>query len=201
MSLYNQVSGKNPTSFYIMNLPDDCQNLIFNCLGKNRDDRNSFGLTCRQWLHIQNNNRQFLFFLTRRNPKNKARFAVGHPEITEFLTSKPPLAESKVQRLFLDNCDKNLHMEPSPVFSWFPHLTSIIMESCHITSKGLEELAKRISFLLRNCPQLVSLCIVDCIKITGIGFHECPKTLTHLIMGGCKLKPEGIIAIVSGASL
>ncbi|MCL7035322.1 hypothetical protein MKW94_003849 [Papaver nudicaule] len=181
-------------------------------------DRNSFGLTCRQWLHIQNNNCRFLSY-HKHNPKMIARFGVdasytmvlgkllnrfpnlkslllevGHPEVTEFLTSK---FESEVQRLVLDGCCESSHIEPSPVFSWFPRLTSIILTSHHITDKGLEELAKRctslkdvdfrhcdsvtdseISLLLRNCPELVSLCFLDCSSIT-----------------------EGINAIVSGGGL
>ncbi|KAI3842905.1 hypothetical protein MKW92_014668, partial [Papaver armeniacum] len=65
------------TSCNITNLPDDCLNIIFNCLTtldhkSSRHDRNSFGLTCRQWLHIQNANCKVLKLA---DPKNES-FAV-----------------------------------------------------------------------------------------------------------------------------
>ncbi|XP_026443771.1 F-box/LRR-repeat protein 12-like [Papaver somniferum] len=236
------------TSCNITKLPDDCLNIIFNCLTtldhkSTRDDSNSSGLTCRQWLHIQNGNCKVLKLA---DPKNES-FAVvlfkllgrfqylkhlflksDIPEITAFLISKPPCFESKVQHLNLDHCYKNSDSEFSSMFSCFPHLTSISLGSIHslslgsfyITDKGLEALAKccsfleevrlsgcesitdsGIRFLLQNCRKLHSLCIRSCGKITGIGFLECPKTLTRFEASMCKLKPEGIKAVVSGGGL
>ncbi|MCL7034241.1 hypothetical protein MKW94_020368 [Papaver nudicaule] len=74
---YNQGSGKIYSSksvqegandddrqhkISITDLPCDCLNLIFKCL-ETRDDCNSFGLTCHQWLHIQNINHEYLWYL------------------------------------------------------------------------------------------------------------------------------------------
>ncbi|KAI3842908.1 hypothetical protein MKW92_014671, partial [Papaver armeniacum] len=64
----DRSTSETTSSCNITNLPGDCLNLIFKCL-KSRD-RNSFGLTCRQWLHIQNNNQEFLVF---RDPNRYAR--------------------------------------------------------------------------------------------------------------------------------
>ncbi|KAI3951806.1 hypothetical protein MKW92_009204 [Papaver armeniacum] len=263
---YNQGSGKIPTSkavqdgddsrrprkihrtsCSITNLPDDCLNLIFKCLEtkgdytKTRDDRNSFGLTCRQWLNIQNNNHESLWYLysygsypeisdetfpmvvckllTRfQNIKNLG--LSGRPKITDFVTSKPPFFGSKVQYLCLDYCYHYSDIELSISFSWFPRLKYVTLTRSRITDKGLEALAEccsslnkvklpwchsitdsGISFLLQNCGELGSLCISYCSKITGIGFLECPKTLTKLEAIGCKLKPEGIKAIVNGGGM
>ncbi|KAI3940812.1 hypothetical protein MKW98_030131 [Papaver atlanticum] len=52
-------------------------------------------------------------------------------------------------------------------------------------------LEKRLSFLLQNCRELGLLSIRFCSKITGIGFLECPKTLTKLKAIGCKFKASG----------
>ncbi|KAI3988635.1 hypothetical protein MKX01_026999 [Papaver californicum] len=106
------------------------------------------------------------------------------------------------------------------MFSWFPRLIYVSLASSHITGRGLEALARccssmetvnlsfcqsitdsGISFLLQNCRKLRTLYIQSCSSITGIGFLECPKTLTHLEAGGCKLTLEGINAIVSGGGL
>ncbi|KAI3842907.1 hypothetical protein MKW92_014670, partial [Papaver armeniacum] len=56
-------------------------------------------------------------------------------------------------------------------------------------------------FLLQNCRKLRSLRISSCIKITGIGFLDCPKTLTRFEANMCKLKPEGMKAVVCGGGL
>ncbi|KAI3853655.1 hypothetical protein MKW98_025172 [Papaver atlanticum] len=143
------------------------------------------------------------------------------PRITDFVTSQSQQSfGSEVQSLSLDNCTEYSDIQLSLVFSWFPRLTYIRLDSCGITDKGLEALEKccssletvhlprcysitdlGISFLVQNCRELRSLCIDSCINITGIGFLECAHTLASLEAGGCKLKPEGINAIVSGGGL
>ncbi|KAI3978306.1 hypothetical protein MKX01_013104 [Papaver californicum] len=94
------------------------------------------------------------------------------------------------------------------------------MMCSRITDRGLEALAKccsslgridishclsitdsGICYLLQNCRKLSSLNIEFCMSITGNGFLGCPQTLTYLEAGGCKLKPEGIKAIVSSGGL
>ncbi|XP_026385157.1 F-box/LRR-repeat protein 12-like [Papaver somniferum] len=233
---HSQLSGKTPTSSFTTDLPGDCLNLIFNGL-KTRDDRNSFGLTCHQWLCIQNNNRESLWFRNRdkdprisllilykllsRFPNLKCLFLTsGLPKITYFLISKKLFFESKVQYLYLDYYNQNADIELSSMFSWFPHLTFIRLRCSHITDKGLESLLKccpslkkvrltgchsitdlGIRSLIENCQQLGSLCISSCSKITGIGFLECAKTLTYVGAGGCKLKVEGINAILSSGAI
>ncbi|MCL7024432.1 hypothetical protein MKW94_011970 [Papaver nudicaule] len=58
-----------------------------------------------------------------------------------------------------------------------------------------------ISSLLQNCRELRLLSIIICGEITGIGFLDCPKTLTHVVADRCTLKPEGVKAIVRGGGL
>ncbi|KAI3980277.1 hypothetical protein MKX01_029440 [Papaver californicum] len=212
---YKQGSGKIPTSeedrpckisrtvSSITNLPGDCLYHIFKCL-KTRDDRNSFGLTCRQWLHIQNNNHESLWYRNNYDP------AGAYPKI-----SPESLARITCKLLFDFNPSK-FYMQLSLIFSWFPRLTYVSLRSSNIVDSGLETLAKfcpsletvylskccsitdsGISVLLQNCQELRSLQISYCSSITGIGFLGCAQTLTRLGAGECNLTPEGINAIIS----
>ncbi|MCL7037962.1 hypothetical protein MKW94_029443, partial [Papaver nudicaule] len=122
---YGRPSKIRRSSSFITYLPDDCLSFIFKRLKV--DDRNSFGLTCRQWLHIQNINQESLWY---------------------------------------HNKDANISLD----------------ENCFYIN---------LSKLLSRFPDLKYF------SITGIGFLEWPKTLTHLEAGRCKLTPEGINAIVS----
>ncbi|MCL7034240.1 hypothetical protein MKW94_020367 [Papaver nudicaule] len=212
-------------------LPADCLNHIFNRLDT-RDDRNSFGLTCHEWLQIQNDNQKSLWYGRKLDeysqegfPRNDNRCGIlkisqeiipmllckllirfhnlKHlnlsylPKIIGFVAPKQPVYESKVQYLYLNNCNANSDAVWSSMFPWFPRLTCISFRASHITDKGLEAVSKccllletiilsrshlitdsGIRFLLQNCRKLGSLSIDSCSKIT-----------------------EGIEAIVSGGGL
>ncbi|MCL7041987.1 hypothetical protein MKW94_008237 [Papaver nudicaule] len=231
------------TSSYIANLPDDCLNRIFKCL-ETKDDRKSIGLTCRQWLHIQNDNHESLWYRHPNDPdyilpkfspeifpkvlcKLLTRFQNlkclslrGHPEITDLVTLQSQFCRSIIQNLCLDLCLEYSDTELSLMFSWLPRLTLISLKFCHVTDEGLYALAEccsslqtvnlsycqsitdsGISFLLQNCHELDSLSIRSCSSVTGIGFLGCAQNLTHVDAGDCKLKPEGIEAIVSGGGI
>ncbi|KAI3843478.1 hypothetical protein MKW92_000630 [Papaver armeniacum] len=231
----------------ITSLPDDCLNLIFKRLDT-KEDRNSFGLTCHQWLHIQNSNHESLWFRNNYKPAGEypkispeslaiitcrllIRFqhlknlCLGRlPRITDVDTLKSQSFSSNVETLYLDSYSDNSpdysDTQLCLIFSWFPRLTFISLYDSDIADNGLETLAKccpslktvdlsnccsitdsGLSFLIQKCRQLYSLCIVSCSDITGIGFLGCAQTLTRLQAGGCKLKPEGIRAVVSGGGL
>ncbi|MCL7032937.1 hypothetical protein MKW94_028714 [Papaver nudicaule] len=230
------------TSSVTRNLPGDCLNLIYKRL-ETAEDRNSFGLTCHQWLDIQSNNYKSLWY---RHGYGSSKFPIisheilpmvlcklltrfqhlkklslrGHPKITDFVASKPPSYESKVQHLRLDHCFTYSDAELSLMISWFPCLTKINLGCTRITDEGLWVLAEccsslkkvdlsscqsftdsGISFLLRKCRALGSLDITYCRDITGIGFLGCPMSLTKVKAARCKLTPEGLKAIVSGGGL
>ncbi|MCL7050374.1 hypothetical protein MKW94_017619 [Papaver nudicaule] len=242
---YERPCKISKSSYSITNLPGDCLNLIFKCL-KARDDRNSFGLTCHDWLCIQNINqksfhyaRRYLYGKLDKYPEispeiicnllirfqRLERLSLGRlPRLTDVLALKSQSFGSNVRSLFLDYRPDDSYEysdeELSSIFSWFPRLTNITLDSSDITDKGLEALAKccsslksvrlqwchsitdsGIRFLLQNCQELCSLDIECCISITGIGFIGCAQTLTLVKAGGCNLQPEGIRAIVSGGGL
>ncbi|KAI3946568.1 hypothetical protein MKX01_014426 [Papaver californicum] len=190
---YKQGSGKIPTSKTLRpcEINSNCLDLIFKCL-KTRDDRNSFGLTCHQWLHIQNNNQESLGCRYNHEPD---KYPKSSPELFFDLYSD---------------------MQLSLLFSWFPRLTRIDLYSPNIADSGLVALAEccpslktvdlwkccsitdsGLSCLLQKCRELHSLNISSGSSITGIGFLGCAQTLTHLAAGECNLTPEGINAIVS----
>ncbi|KAI3951816.1 hypothetical protein MKW92_009214 [Papaver armeniacum] len=226
----------------INNLHGDCLNLIFKRL-ETKKDSDSFGLTCRQWLRIQNDNYESLWnarhdlhyllpkFSRESLPSVLSKLLIRFqnikslslmwlPEITDYFSLESQFSESKIQKLSLDQCHRYSDAELSSMFSLFPRLTFISLKFSQIADKGLEVLAKScssletinlsrccsvtdsgISFLLQNCLQLRSLYIYSCSSISGVGFLGCPKTLSHVSVGGCKLKPEGIEAIVSGGGI
>ncbi|MCL7041988.1 hypothetical protein MKW94_008238 [Papaver nudicaule] len=198
------------------NLPGDCLNLILKLLNT-KDDRNSFGLTCRHWFHVQNNSWQSLHYgnpsganfesfsivlhkLLSRFPNLKSLFIMGYlPQVTDLMqvASKPPFFESKVQFLSLVKCHLNSDVELSLMFSWFPRLTSITLSSHYITDMGLETLAK-----CCPCLEIINLFSRLSITDTGISFliQNCRK-LGKLRIRRCRNITEGIEAIVSGGGL
>ncbi|KAI3937234.1 hypothetical protein MKW92_051283 [Papaver armeniacum] len=179
-------------------LPEDFLRIIFNRL-ETRDDRHSFGLTCRQWLHIQNNNWKSLWYRDR----NETYPSISPDEkfsITDFVVLQPQFSASKLRNLCIDNCYYS-DTELSLMFSWLPRLTYLSLANSGTTDRGLEALAKYCPSLKTSCRELRTLCIYSCCKITGIGFLGCPKTLTDVDAHGCELSPKGIEAIVSGGGL
>ncbi|KAI3843476.1 hypothetical protein MKW92_000628 [Papaver armeniacum] len=207
-------------------LPGDCLDLICKCL-KTRDDRNSFGLTCHQWLRIRDNNQESLWcpgyiaFSLLIRFQNLQRLSLkGCPGISEVVASKSQSFGSKVRSLDLRFCSVYSDMQFPLVFSWFPRLTRINLYSSNINDNGIVALAKccsslktvdlskccsitdsGLSCLLQNCRELRSLSISYCSSITGIGFLGCSQTLTRLGAGGYKLTLEVINAIISGGEL
>ncbi|KAI3839825.1 hypothetical protein MKW98_010130 [Papaver atlanticum] len=187
------------TSSVITDLPGDCLNLIFKCLETGDDykktvhDRNSFGLTCRQWLHIQNNNFKYLWYRNSHKYARRLSFDESFPvvlsklmvrfhnlqklcltrcpKITDFDTLKSRFLESKVQDLCLDYCYEYLDVELCLMFSWFPRLIEVSLEA-----------------LAKCCPSIETVNLSRCRSITdsGISFllQNCQKLRT-LYIGSC----------------
>ncbi|MCL7030781.1 hypothetical protein MKW94_006658 [Papaver nudicaule] len=176
------------SSSSITSLPGDCIDRIFKCL-ETTDDRNSFGLTCQQWLRIQNNNQESLWYKRHHNYVPNAKYPKISPEsfalivcnllirfqhlkhlslnrcpgITEAVASKSSQSfGSNVQSLGLRHCSVYSDMQLSLVFSWFPRLTYINLYSSVIGDKGLEALAK-------CCPSLETVKLSRCRSITDSG--------------------------------
>ncbi|KAI3853662.1 hypothetical protein MKW98_025179 [Papaver atlanticum] len=168
----------------VTSLPGDCLDLIFKSL-KTRDDCNSFGLTCHQWLHIRDNNQESLWCRSRNYEpadskissessaiiicnllirfQNLERLSLkGCPGISEVVTSKSQSFVSKVRSLDLRFCSVYSDMQLPLVFSWFPRLTRINLYSSNINDNGLVALAK-------SCSSLKKVDLSKCCSITDSG--------------------------------
>lgn len=230
----------------IMHLPDDCLTIILHALDS-RIDRESFGLTCRRWLHIQDFNRRSLQFecsftilnpsslsgkgfdihtfhlhrLLRRFQHLESLSLCGCTELNDSGLTRLLIYGSKLRKLNLDCCLKVTDYGLSLVASGCPSLTTVSLYRCfNVTDKGLETLAnaclsmkhvnlsycsqisdKGLKALTRMCRQLQAVNISHCEGISGIGFGGCSKTLAYVEAESCKLKPEGVMGIVSGGGI
>ncbi|TKY64026.1 F-box/LRR-repeat protein 12 [Spatholobus suberectus] len=230
----------------IMHLPDDCLAIIFHGLDS-RIDRDSFGLTCRRWLHVQDFNHRSLQFecsSTILHPSSLSTKGVDihtihlHRLLRRFqhleslsLSNCRDLNDSgltrllsygsNLQKLNMDCCLKVTDYGLSLVASGCPSLISISLYRClGITDKGLETLAgaclsmkyvnlsycsqvsdKGLKALTHRWCQLKAINISHCECISGVGFQGCSKTLAYVEAESCKLKPEGVMGIVSGGGI
>ncbi|KAL2336122.1 hypothetical protein Fmac_010568 [Flemingia macrophylla] len=233
----------------IMHLPDDCLAIIFNGLDS-RTDRNSFGLTCRRWLHVQDINCRSLQFecsstvlhpsslltnsikgfgihtfqlhrLLRRFQCLESISLSNCTELNDSGLTRLLSYGSYLQKLNMDCCFNVTDYGLSLVASGCPSLMSISLYRCvSITNKGLETLAsacsslkfvnlsycsqisdKGLKALTHWCRQLQVINISHCEGISGVGFEGCSKTLAYVEAESCKLKPEGVMGIVSGGGI
>ncbi|KAI3951818.1 hypothetical protein MKW92_009216 [Papaver armeniacum] len=173
------------SSSRITNLPDDCLILIYEGL-RTRDERDSFGLTCRQWLRIQNINHESLWYryhhdspyllpqlspecfhkvlckLFTRFQNLKALCLKNLPEITDFVMLQSVFSGSKLQKLCLDHCSKYSDTDLSLMFCWLPRLTFVSLKFTKITDRGLEALA-------HCCQSLKMVNLSWCFSVTDSG--------------------------------
>ncbi|KAL3516288.1 hypothetical protein ACH5RR_023190 [Cinchona calisaya] len=127
---------------------------------------------------------------------------------------------SKLQTLHLHCCFGITDCGVSLAASGCPSLTTISLYSCNVTDIGLKALSQSclalrdvdlsycslisdhgIRALSKNCRQLRAIRMSNCRSVTGVGFMGCSQGLTYLEANGCKLEPDGIMAIVSGGGL
>ncbi|KAL8516494.1 hypothetical protein ACS0TY_014950 [Phlomoides rotata] len=160
------------TSTSILHLADDCLFFIFQKLDSSTD-RESFGLTCRRWLHIQNLSRRSLQFecsltqlrslslsqpstsissfhlyrLLNRYPCLNFLSLSGCTELPDSGLSLLILYRSKLQSLHLDCCFSITDHGLSFVATGCPFLTNISLYRCNITDSGLETLSQFCSSL------------------------------------------------------
>ncbi|KAI3843479.1 hypothetical protein MKW92_000631 [Papaver armeniacum] len=165
------------TSSSVTNFPDDYLNLILKFL-ETKKDRNSFGLTCHEWLRIQNNNHESLWCDNYYDPENKYNPPGKYPKISPgnlaIVTTRLLIRFQQLKYLSL---------------SRLPRITNFVKLKSQSFGSNVQKL------------KLSSLCIDHCSNITGIGFLGCAQALTCLEARGCNLKPEGFRAIVGGGAL
>ncbi|ONK57869.1 uncharacterized protein A4U43_C09F5040 [Asparagus officinalis] len=177
-----------------INLSNDCLLNIYEKIQGSRD-RNSFGLTCRHWLQVQNLAVKSLIFHFSDNPKVYRLYASYLPRL---LTRFPNLSSisvagctelpdselirirdcgSKLRSLALYCCFGITDNGLSLVSAGCPNLVSVTLYRCNITDPGLESLAT-------SCHSLENLNLSYCTLITDHGIsilsRECNKL--HAVM-------------------
>ncbi|PWA35324.1 hypothetical protein CTI12_AA610520 [Artemisia annua] len=210
------VSVKNhPTSISTTaHLSDDCLHLIFEKLDS-KIDQKSFGLTCHNFLNIQNSSRKslklgclrlFLYcphhaesFIIHRLLNRFTRLeslSLGHCfEIRD--SDLTPLLKhgSELHYLFLNFCCGVTYVGLSYVASGCKLLTEVNLGRCeNITDHGIR-------LLNQNCRQLRSLNIYGCDKVTGVSFYGFSSTLACLEANSCAFDSTGVGGILSGGGL
>ncbi|KAK7854442.1 f-box/lrr-repeat protein 12 [Quercus suber] len=203
---------------FILNLPDDCLFLIFQWLDCSCD-RESFGLTCRRWLNIQNLSRQSLQFQC--SVTNFAQL------IRSTLSQTIPINSFHLCRLFtrfqylqslsLSGCTQLLDLDLRQLEHCGSNLRTLFLDCClEITDRGLFLVVLSVLglHLAKACSALKDVNLSYCANISdhglkavtqgclsGIGFKGCSSTLAYIEADSCKLEPEGIMGIVSGRGL
>ncbi|KAK4752599.1 hypothetical protein SAY87_021397 [Trapa incisa] len=172
----------------IIDIPDDCLIFIFQALDC-QADRESFGLTCRRWLHIQNITRLSLqfhcsFSLFNITPSQSnlsvesyhlsrllTRFShlqslslSGCTELPDSALAQLGSSGHRLQALHLDCCFGITDIGISLIGSSCPNLAVISLYRCLVTDEGLEALAC-------SCPGLRDVNLAYCYLITDGGLR------------------------------
>ncbi|KAK9282567.1 hypothetical protein L1049_005488 [Liquidambar formosana] len=181
----------------IMDLPDDCLFFIFQRLDCH-SDRESFGLTCHRWLHIQNKccrslqfqcsftqlnlslfqtspniNSFHLYRLLRRFQNLQSLSLSGCIELPDSGLTQLQYYGSKIQSLKLDCCFGITDNGLSLVATSCP-LTVVSLYRCNVTDMGLETLA-------RSCSALKDVNLSHCSLISDCG-------ISTLSLNCCQLR-------------
>ncbi|KAI0494295.1 hypothetical protein KFK09_024427 [Dendrobium nobile] len=182
-----------------MNLSDDCLVSIFQKL-QNGTDRNSFGLTCRRWLHIQNISRRSLTLhfsyettayqsYVRYLPTLLNRFShltsvsvAGCTELPDSALAGLKNLKTSLRSLSLYCCFKITDEGVTQVAIQCNRLVSLTLYRCNITDIGLEKIAN-------FCEVLENLNLSYCVNITDFGILALSRgcRLLHvLVVSGCR---------------
>ncbi|KAM3376289.1 F-box/LRR-repeat protein 12 [Capsicum galapagoense] len=178
-------------SGYIIQLPDDCLLCIFQLLDCG-SDRESFGLTCRRWLQIQNLNRRSLQFQSSFTMLNISSLSQNNTQISTFQLSRLLNRFQNLESLSLSGCtelpDSGLALLPRHGSK----LQSLHLDCCFsITDDGL-------SFVTSGCSSLVILSLYRC-NVTDYGLEALSKSCLALedlnLSYCCQISDYGVRAI------
>ncbi|PON75170.1 Leucine-rich repeat, cysteine-containing subtype [Parasponia andersonii] len=163
-------SGDRPTS--IMHLPDDCLFFIFHWLDC-FSDRESFGLTCRRWLQIQNLSRRSLQFAC--SFTHLSLSSLSHPNFNfnSFHLLRLLSRFRNLQTLSLAGCIYLTDSGLTTLQYCGSNLQSIYFDCCFsITDDGF-------SLAAAACPSLAVVSLCQC-KITDVGLANLAKACSGL---------------------
>lgn len=146
----------------IMHLPDDCLVIIFHGLDS-RIDRDSFGLTCRRWLHVQDFNRQSLQFECSSTALRPLSSSTKGFDIHTFHLHRLLRRFQHLKSLSLSNCSELSDSGLTRLLSYGSNLQKLNLDCClKVTDYGL-------SLVASGCPSLMSISLYRCPGITDKG--------------------------------
>lgn len=178
----------------IMHLPDDCLFFIFQRLDCTTD-RESFGLTCRRWFHIQNLCRRSLPFACSFTHLSLASLYHPNFNVSSFQLSRLLTRFQHLQSLSLSGC---LYLPDSgltPLQLYGSNLQAIHFDCCFsITDLG-------ISLAAAACPLLVVVSLYRC-QVTDVGLENLTNAcsgLKQVNLAYCsKISDNGLRALSLG---
>ncbi|KAL0390317.1 UNVERIFIED_CONTAM: F-box/LRR-repeat protein 12 [Sesamum calycinum] len=156
------------------------------------NDRESFGLTCHRWLHIQNSSRRSLQFqcsFTQLNPTSLSRPSTT---INTFHLYRLLCRFPQLQSLSLSGCIELPDSGLSLLLTYGLKLESLHLDFCYgITDHGF-------SFIAGGCPLLTIISLYRC-NVTDIGLESLSQscsTLKDVNLSFCSLiSDHGIRAL------
>lgn len=178
----------------IMHLPDDCLFFIFQWLDCTTD-RESFGLTCRRWLQIQNLSRRSLQFACSFTHLSLSSLAHPNFNVSPFQLHRLLTRFQHLQSLSLSGC---LYLPDSgltPLQHYGSNLQAIHFDCCFsITDHG-------VSLAAAACPLLVVVSLYRC-HVTDVGLESLANAcsgLKQLNLSHCsKISDFGLGALSRG---
>lgn len=177
----------------IMHLPDDILSYIFRRLDC-YSDRESFGLTCHRWLHIQNILRRSLHFecsLTQLSLSSL--FEIGANNVNSFHLHRLLTRFQHLQSLSLSGCTELPDSGLSQLHHYGSELRSLHLDCCFgITDNGL-------FWVSSSCPSLIIISLYRC-NVTDIGLETLGRSclaLKDVNLSYCSLISDYGITLLS----
>ncbi|CAA0842416.1 F-box/LRR-repeat protein 12 [Striga hermonthica] len=157
----------------ILHLPDDCLHFIFQRLDSS-SDRESFGLTCHRWLHIQNSSRRSLQLCCSLSHFTPISLSQSSTKINSFHLYKLLNRFTQLESLSLSGCTELSDSGFSELAHVWPKLLrSLNLDCCfNIRDHGL-------SYMASDCPGLVIISLYRC-NITNAGLQTLSRSCLAL---------------------
>lgn len=180
---------------YITHLPDDCLRYIFQWLDSG-SDRESFGLICRRWLHIQNSSRLSLQFECSFTQLSRSLLSHSNTNINTFHLHRLLNRFNHLESLSLSGCTELPDSGLAPLRSHGSNLRTLYLDCCFgITDDGLSSVAS-------GCPFLTFISLYRC-NISDIGLKTLAKSclaLKDVNLSYCSLISDHGIRALSNKS-
>ncbi|KAL0908201.1 hypothetical protein M5K25_022679 [Dendrobium thyrsiflorum] len=169
-------------------LSDDCLVSIFQKL-QNGTDRNSFGLTCRRWLHIQNISRRSLTL----------HFSYETTAYQSYMRYLPTLLNRfcHLSSVSIAGCTE---LPDSALLGLKNLKTSLRSLSLYCCFKITDEDCG-IQALSRGCRLLNVLVVSCCRDVVGTGLQGCSQRLEYIEAECCMFTREGLLGAVGAGGL